>query len=131
MKIVADTNTFLAVAMNEPEKAWLIKATDGSELVAPAILPYEIGNALSALVKRKRIDPRETLRVWDVVCRIPVELVEIDIRKALTLAVRFGIYAYDAFFLQCALHLRCPLLTLDRAMCRVASELKIKLVEQL
>ncbi len=42
MKTVADTSTFLAVALEEPEKSRLIEVTEGKELVAPPILPYEI-----------------------------------------------------------------------------------------
>ena len=129
MKYLADTNTFLAVALNEPEKAWLVDVTEGGELAAPAILPYEVGNALSALVKRKGIRPEQAAEVWDIISSIPVELIEVDIRAGMLLAVRFGIYAYDAYFLQSALQLRCPLLTLDQGMHRVARELDIKLVE--
>ena len=53
MKIIADTNIFLAVVLEEPEKGRIIQLTAGHELAAPEILPYEIGNALTALVKRK------------------------------------------------------------------------------
>ena len=59
MRVLADTNVFLAVALNEPEKLWLLQLTQGVELVAPAVLPYELGNALSALVKRKRLTAGE------------------------------------------------------------------------
>ena len=45
------------------------------------------------------------------------------------LAVRSRIYAYDAYFLECALSLRLPLLTLDRGMKQIARELSIHLVE--
>lgn len=130
MKYVADTNIFLAVALNEPEKAWLIDATHGCELAAPAVLPYEIGNALSALLKRKAVFPEHISPIWDAIAGIPVELTDVNIRSALLLAVRYGIYAYDAYFLQCAIERRCPLLTLDRGMKRVAKDLNIKLVEQ-
>lgn len=130
MKYVADTNTFLAVALNEPEKPWLIQATDGHDLAAPAVLPYEIGNALSALAKRKAVPAKQLPVVWDAFSRVRVELVEIDVRAALVLAQRCGIYAYDAYFLQCALETRCPLLTLDKGMKRVAKGLDIRLVEQ-
>lgn len=130
MKILADTNTFLAVALGEPDKDWLTEVTVGADLAAPAMLPHEIGNALSALVKRKKLRPHQATDVWDVIRRIPVELVDVDIRAALGLAVQHDIYAYDAYFLQCALQLRCPLLTLDRAMRRVAGTLGVKLVEK-
>ena len=129
MKIVADTNTFLAVALNEPEKDWLIQATDGHDLVAPAVLPYEIGNALSALVRRKVLVATQLGAAWDAAAAIPVELAAVDARASLILAGHFRIYAYGAYFLQCSLESRCPLLTLDGGMKRVAKQLDITLVE--
>ncbi|MCK4660755.1 MAG: type II toxin-antitoxin system VapC family toxin [Phycisphaerae bacterium] len=130
MKYVADTNTFLAVALNEPEKTWLIQVTEGHDLAAPAVLPYEIGNALSALAKRKVVLARQLPDIWDAVAGVSVELVDIDVRAALVLAGRLGIYAYDAYFLQCALETRCSLLTLDRGMKQAAKQLEIGVVEQ-
>ena len=129
MKYVADTNTLLAVALNEPEKAWLLDVTAGCGLVAPPVLPYEVGNALSAMVKRHALRSEEVPGVWDIVAAIPVELADIDTRSALLLAVRCGVYAYDAYFLQCALETRCPLLTLDQPLRRIAKTLNIPLVE--
>ena len=53
MDIIADTNIFLAIALNEPEKEQIIQLTSGVNIIAPEILPYEIGNAFSAMIKRK------------------------------------------------------------------------------
>ncbi len=130
MKIIADTNTFLAVALNEPEKEWLIEVTDGQDLVAPSVLPYEIGNALSSLVRRNVISEWQLAAAWDSAAAVPVELATIDTRSALLLAGHFRIYAYDAYFLPCALDAKCPLLTLDRRMKSVAKQLDINLVEK-
>lgn len=129
MKLVADTNTFLAVALDEPEKASIVRATVGQELVAPEVLPFELGNALTAMLKRGVIRAAEVPIAWDALRAIPVELREVDMPAALELAVRHGIYAYDAYFLVCALHLRLPLLTLDRGMRRIAGELGIPVME--
>ena len=38
MKIVADTNIFLAVVLDEPEKEGVITLTAGHELIAPGYL---------------------------------------------------------------------------------------------
>lgn len=130
MEIVADTNVLLAVALGEPERAWLIEATAATDLVAPALLPYEIGNALSALARRNALSATQALTACRLANTIPVELVEIDVLAALELATRFHIYAYDAYFLQCALARHCPLLTLDRAMCRIAESLRIEIVSR-
>ena len=129
MELIADTNTFLAVALNEPEKEMLVRATEGYDLIAPSVLPYEIGNALSALVKRRVLSGAEMPKVWDEVQRIPVELVSIDIRAALLVAGQFNLYAYDAYFLQCAMERRLPLLSLDKRVGSVAEELGITVLE--
>lgn len=129
MRIIADTNIFLAVVLEQPERAWLTAATESCSLVAPEVLPYEIGNAVSALVKRKAVAGEQAPLVWDAARRIPVELVPVDIRAALVVAVRFNLYAYDAYFVQCALDQRCPLLSLDKRLKHVAAELKIRLWE--
>ena len=129
MKIIADTNTFLAVTLYEPERDEIIRLTLDHELIAPDVLPFEIGNALSAMLKRQRINPNELIDIWDATQKIPVDLRSIDIRKALEIASQFNIYAYDSYFLTCALSLHSPLITLDRRMNEVAKVLGIPIME--
>ena len=129
MRIVADTNIFLAAALEEPEKEQIIALTSGHELVAPEILPYEAGNALTALVKRAVLGTDEVTTIWEVVMKIPVQLTAIDIGSALRIATAHGLYAYDAYFLECAMRMRCPLLTLDRKMETVAGKIGIQTLE--
>lgn len=53
VNIIADTNIFLAVVLDEPEKDRIIQLTSETDLIAPEILPYEIGNAFSTMIKRQ------------------------------------------------------------------------------
>lgn len=129
MEVVSDTNIFLAVVLDEPEKDHLIRITSGVDVSAPEILPYEIGNALSAMLKRGQISGKEALAAQQAANEIPVRLLAIDIGEALKLAMAFNIYAYDAYFLQCALALSSPLITLDNRMKKVAAELGIEVLE--
>ncbi len=129
MNIIADTNIFLAVALDEPEKEHIIQNTSGIDLISPEILPYEISNALSAMVKRKQLKPEEALQAEQKTRIIPVRLVAIDVQKSLKLAIKFNIYAYDAYFLHCAKSLKYPLLTFDKRMKQVANELNIEILE--
>ncbi len=129
MNIISDTNIFLAVALNEPERDRIIQLSKGTDVIAPEILPYEIGNALSSMVIRKRLTRNEALSAQKRVSLIPVRLVGIDIHQALKLAFDFNIYAYDAYFLQCAKSLSRPLLTLDKRMMQVAVKLNIDVME--
>ncbi len=129
MKIIADTNTFIAVALNEPEKDNIIRLTEGHELIAPDVLPFEIGNALTAMIKKNALNKSEAVSAWEVIQKIPVDLRNTDIKSALNIAIQFKIYAYDAYFLDCPARLRGPLLSLDHGMQRVAQELGITILE--
>ncbi|MDT8376149.1 MAG: type II toxin-antitoxin system VapC family toxin [Mariprofundaceae bacterium] len=129
MNIVSDTNIFLAVILDEPEKNNIIQLTSKANAISPEVLPYEVGNALSAMVKRNKLTKDEALLAFEGIKSIPVRLVSIDIRQALKLALAYNIYAYDAYFLQCAKQLSCPLITLDKRMKQVAYDLNIEVVE--
>jgi len=128
MNIIADTNIFLAVALDEPEKDIIIEKTGNANITAPDILPYEIGNALSAMLKRHQITKDEVLPTLEATKNIPVRLLTVDISEALKIAIEFNIYAYDAYFLQCAKATSYPLCTLDKKMTDVAIELRIPLI---
>lgn len=129
MDIISDTNIFLAVVLNELEKDNIIRLTSEANAISPEILPYEIGNALTAMVKRKQLTHDEALSAFEATNSIPVRLVSVDIQQALKLALKYNIYAYDAYFLQCAKHLSCPLITLDKRMRDIAYDLNIEVME--
>lgn len=129
MKIIADTSVLLAVVLDEPERTRMLELSMGNELVAPEILPFEMANALTALAKRKAFGVQELMAVWDSLELIVVELRAVEIRSALDLALGLSIYAYDAYFLECALRLHMPILTLDSKMKRHARQLGIAVLE--
>lgn len=129
MRVVADANIFLAVALDEPEKSGIIEVCRGRTLTAPEVLPFEIGNALSALMRLDRLSLKEAQAAWKICAAITVELRGVDVEAALDLSRQHGIYAYDAYYLQCAAGLRLPLLTLDRRLEQVARQAGVKIAE--
>jgi predicted nucleic acid-binding protein len=72
-----DTSVIVAVIANEPEKAALVELTRGSELIAPSSVHWEIGNAFSAMLKRKRITPDEAFKALEIYARIPIRFLDI------------------------------------------------------
>lgn len=129
MRIVSDSSAFLAVVLSEPERSAIVQSTQGTEVCAPDILPYEIGNALTAMVKRDRLDGNQALKAWRSFSEIPVRLLTAEIAPCLELACCQNIYAYDAYFLHITQKLSCPLLTLDKRMRQVAIDLGIEIME--
>ena len=114
---------------NESDREWVIERTRGAAVASPEVLPYEIGNALIAVMKRGRLSNREILRAFDISQRISVKLLPVRISEALRIALRFQSYAYDAYYLQCCIENRLPLISLDGHMCDMAKRLGIKVVE--
>ncbi len=81
------------------------------------------------MLKRKKITTDEILSAWSATQKIPVDLRAVDIAKAPEISSNFHIYAYDAYFLVCALSLHAPLLTLDKRMNQIAKILGIQIIE--
>ena len=129
MDIVADASAFLAVVLNEAARDSIIQRTAGRRIVAPEVLPYEIGNALVVVRKKGRLSDAQILRAYDSAQRIAVTLLPVTIPHAVKLAMQFGVYAYDAYYLQCCVENRLPLLSLDARMCEVARRLQIETLE--
>ena len=128
-QVVVDTSALLAVLTSEPERAALLAATRGATLLAPGSVPWEIGNALSAMLKRRRIDEDQAARIVGGFTRIPLRLIDVDLATAVEVAGRFGLYAYDAYFIVCAAVHRAPILTLDSALARAAKGAGLRTVE--
>ena len=128
MDIVSDASAFLAVVLDEENREWVIERTADCTLVSPEVLPYEIANALIAVKRKGRLSDREVLKAFDISQRIPVKLVSVKVRDALRIALKHGIHAYDAFYLQCCMETKLPLISLDNRMCDIAGSLSIKVV---
>lgn len=129
MEVVADASTFLAVVLNESNRDWIINKTAGKGIISPEVLPYEIGNALIAMQRKGRLNDREILRAFVLSQGIAVKLVAVKIYEAIRIAMRFKIYAYDAYYLQCCIENKLPLISLDDRMRNIAGSLGIKVVE--
>ncbi|MGD0919611.1 MAG: hypothetical protein ABSB22_24490 [Thermodesulfobacteriota bacterium] len=55
MDIVIDTSALLAVIVAEPERDRIVVAASGHTLIGPGSIPWEIGNAFSAMIKQRRL----------------------------------------------------------------------------
>ena len=129
MEVIIDASVLIAVITNEDEKEKLIQLTTGVELVAPLSVHWEIGNAFSSLLKRKRLTIKEILAAVDIYLQIPVRFVEVELTESLELANEMGLYASDAYLLRCAAKYRLPLITLDGRLAEAARKKKIQVLE--
>jgi predicted nucleic acid-binding protein len=128
-RIVVDASAVIAVIANEPERAQLISLTKGMAFVAPASLNWEVGNAFSAMLKRKRITEDQAIRAIGIFKTITIEKFEVDIESAIRLAARFNLYAYDAYLIECAIEQSLPLITLDKNLVKATKQAGVTVIE--
>ena len=129
MDIVIDTSAVIAVIANEPEKPAIVEHTLGANLIAPASVHWEVGNAFSAMFKRRRISlsqAKEAIKSYE---RIVFRFIDVDLGQSLELSDRLNMYGYDAYVLACALNMRSPLLTLDKKIAAAAPVVGVKVLE--
>ena len=129
MEIVIDTSALLAVVAMEPERAELIRLTRGASLVAPSSVHWEIGNALTAMFKRKAIELDDAVKMLEGYANIAIRLLEPPLRQAVQLCRELNVYAYDAYVIACAINQRAPILSLDRVLVERARILKLDILE--
>ena len=126
MDIIIDASCVIAVLLREIEGTKVIKATKGTNLISAACLPYEVGNSLTSAVKRNRISPEDAVLIYKEYMKIPIRLIEPNISKALRIAAEEGQYAYDAYYIACAIDTGIPLYSLDQDMIRFAEKRGVK-----
>jgi len=126
---VIDTSAILAVIAEQPEKAELVRLTRGATLVAPPSVHWEVGNALSAMFKRRAIGMDEALTLLESYAEVPIRFIDLALKQAVELSARLNVYAYDAYVIACAVNQRAPILSLDSGLRARARELKLDVLE--
>ena len=129
MQLVIDTSIILAVLISEPERDRIISMTQETGLIAPQSVHWEVGNALSAMIKRQRITAVQAMKALDAYEKIPIRFVETSLHEAVTIAADQGLYAYDSYLIACAKEQRCALISLDKALLSAAKAVGVAVVE--
>jgi len=130
MKVLLDASAIMAVILNEPNRKTVITLTKNASLLSPEVISFEIGNALINLFKKQKITEEELLSAYRNYTAIPIERIKVDIEKALKIACKYKIYAYDAYYLEIAIRLKLPLITFDALMRKVGLDPKINFAEK-
>ena len=119
--IVIDASCILEFLLNQEAKNQIVQKVGSAQLVAPQCLQYEIGNALSKLIKRKLISIVDGVAVYHEFARIPIRFVEPDIPDSIVIAGNTESYAYSSYYISVAKRLNMPLFTFDETMIKNAN----------
>jgi len=128
MDILLDASAIMAVILNEQNRGKVIKLTENAALLSPEAISFEIGNALINLFKKRKITEEKLLEAYKTYISIPIRSIKVNIEKALSIACKYNIYAYDAYYLEAAYRLKLPLITFDILMRKTGLALGINIL---
>lgn len=118
--VIIDASCILAIIKQEPSAMEVMDRLKGFRLYSSQCLPFEIGNALSKLMKRQLIDVTQACRFFELYKRIPIKLLEPDFVNSIRMAGEESHYCYDMYYLDCALKSGSPLFTMDERLAAIA-----------
>ena len=121
---VVDASAIAAILYQEPEAAAVVQQLEGHELVASALLDFELSNVCLTKLRRHP-DERDGLLAglrWRP--RLAIEIRNVDHESVLALAVQTGLSFYDASYMWLARQLGAVLVTLDRQLAETAEKFR-------
>ena len=131
MYVTIDTSALIAVISNEESKQDIVDLTEGYSLYAPMSVHWEIGNAFSAMFKRKSSSIERAKQALESYREIPIKFIDVSLANTLEISHALNIYAYDAYLIQCAQQTSSSLLTLDSGLKSAAKKMGIHILEKL
>jgi predicted nucleic acid-binding protein len=133
MALVVDASIALAWGLPDESSAYadaVLAVVEREGLRVPALWPREIANGLSVAYRRRRITSADEHAFLAALSHLHIELEEAvpavtAIREATAAAMRYGITAYDAAYVELAAREGLTLATLDTSMRQAAQQSNI------
>lgn len=119
-RLVVDASVVLKWALPEPGRTAATKILDSAELgtadlVAPAVLPHEIGSALARRCRMRDLTAKQAGQAFvHLHARLPTLVDDEDLgRTASRLSLEHQVSYWDALYIALAMRYRCDLITAD------------------
>lgn len=117
---VIDASVFAAMAFREDREQEARRIIGDSEIFAPTILLYELGNVACVKAKRSPLEGERILTALRYIVSLEMTLMHVSPVEIAILGMETGLSAYDAAYLHLARSLDCPLATFDQRLARAA-----------
>ncbi|MDE0504939.1 MAG: type II toxin-antitoxin system VapC family toxin [Candidatus Poribacteria bacterium] len=123
---VIDTSALAAVAFAEPDGQRIAVQLEEHDLIAPHLLPFELANVCLTKIRRHPVKRELLLAGYEMISRLPLTFMAVNMTEVVTLAEAKQLTAYDASFLWLAQQLAVELVTLDKTLAKQVSPRKAK-----
>jgi predicted nucleic acid-binding protein len=113
---VVDASALAALLFGEPEAEIVADRLQNADLVAPALLEFEIASVCLKKLRGNSQQREGLLAAFAIYPRMPIAVVAVDLADTLRLADAYGLSSYDAAYLWLAQNLPAELVTLDKRL---------------
>ncbi len=120
---VVDASALAAILFEEPDGDVVEAALEGGELMAPALLGFEIANVCTTKIWRHPAGRDLFVAAFAALGELAIAILEVDHLEVVTLAEETGLSAYDASYLWLAVQRGAELVTLDKRLATAARKL--------
>ena len=136
-RIVLDASVAVAWCFEDESRRFTEGVLDllaaGTEVLTPAIWPFEVANALLVAERRKRITLAQVTALLQRIAGLRISVDPIQpgtaFNQILSIARQSGLSEYDAAYVELALREALPLAALDDKLRRAATRVGITLVD--
>jgi len=137
MPLVVDASVALSWVLPDESSAYaeaVLAVVERDGLRVPELWAWEIANGLTVAYLRKRITPADEAAFLTALSHLSVDVEEAPsalyvIRDGTAAAMRYGLTAYDAAYLDLAAREKLTLATLDKAMRKAAVQAGIAIFQ--
>lgn len=127
-RVACDASALVAVLLDSgPDGVWAARELTGTELVAPALLPFEVANVIRRHERSAQVSGDQAAQAYADAQALTVELWPFELLADRVWELRHNLSAYDASYVATAELAGATLVTLDAALaqapgirCRVA-----------
>jgi predicted nucleic acid-binding protein len=121
---VIDASALAALVFAEDAGHEIVLQVRDCDLVAPALLDFELANVCISKIRRSPNDSARLMTAYRTRWTMTIETMDVDHVAVLALAQRTGLTGYDASYLHLARVLGVELVTLDRQLAAAAEKFR-------
>lgn len=126
---IVDASAVAAVLLVEPEAEAIAERLGDSELAAPDLIEFKVGNVCWKRAQREPAKAEFYRQAMREFAALILPIYAIDAQAVWQLAYQTRLTFYDASYLWLATNLQAELVTLDRALARAHGRLQLRRVE--
>ncbi len=126
--MIVDASVAMKWLIPEADSVAADSLADRDDLMAPGVLPFEVGDVLTKQIRRGAISAEAAREAWNVFRTTPLQIMAAgaEVDDAFDLSLQLGVNFYDCVYLALAIRQDDVLVTADESFVRAVRSSKVR-----